>query len=191
VTGTTGARQIHHDFAHQLLPELFFFNTREIHAGLTADGAAHLRVLWKRLEQKRSAQLNAAGLDGAWYAGSDQSSLYLVDMPKPKESPEAQLTGLAWGPDAAPRSFLALEKGCGADTDFMKDMGIDPASIGPQPSWMLGEWLPSGKGLTHANHGEAQPGREAFLRAVSGRLGCSFRPGNAGLVGKLKGWLGK
>ena len=196
------ARSIHYAFAHELLPQLFFFNAEEVHSGLASGGSQHLRGLWNWLEEKRGARQDASGLSGDWFAGSDRSGLFLVEMPRAEESPEARFVAPVWGPDARPLRFLALEKGGAGDPEFLRSLGLDPAEVGPEPDWVLGEWLLSNGSLIHTNHGEAAADRTAFLQAVGDKLGISFRPvapasgaaapdASRSLIARLRGWFGR
>jgi hypothetical protein len=166
MSGLGIVRPHHYNFAHRIVPAIFFRDPGGFVSGLVCDGTARLRALWNRVgeELKPPDRLPSTDLSCSGVSTGAGGTLLVIRMPPPSGVPEAYYIGAWWVPAAAGVTEVARY--------FTLELGFDLRA--GDRSTVFCEWVPGGH---HNNMGEGPPpDPEAFVGRVMIEVGHGLGP---------------
>jgi hypothetical protein len=160
----SGGRKQHYEFAHEVLPRVFFRSPAAFVTALAKSGDQHLREMWGRLGERLPAEerTEPQGLRCHTMPLGPGGALVIVALPEPTATPEAYFVALYH--DATPRGGTASR--C-----FTLERGAD---LDDTPRTVFCEWTEDRR---HHNMGDGpEPIVEAFSLMVEQTVRQGTRP---------------
>ncbi|MBT3218927.1 MAG: hypothetical protein HN348_07525 [Proteobacteria bacterium] len=134
---STKPRKQLYQFAHRVLPEVFFDNPATLVEQLSASGGIEgLRTLWRSLDRylQPSERLDTNSLSYTFEPVAGEWKVILVRFPKPQAAHEPHYAALAWQP--ARRQMLGF--GVAQTSRLFVSEFTDEGGV------LVGEWLEDG-----------------------------------------------